>query len=67
MVLNEVVSSNIRAVGYEGNDLIVEYLSGTKYKYKAVPKDLYETLLTAESKGRFVNNNIKGKFEYEKV
>ena len=67
MILNEVVSSNIRKVGYEGTDLLVEYLSGVQYKYKNVPKELYEKFLESESKGRFMNSEIKGKFEYERV
>ena len=67
MKLNEVVSSNIKRVGYENNELLVEYLSGAKYKYKGVPEELFAKLLEAESKGRFMNANIKGKFKYERV
>ena len=67
MELREVLSSNIRKVGYEDGDLIVEYLSGTKYRYKKVPKNLYEAMLESDSKGRFMNNSIKGKFDYEKI
>ena len=67
MILNEVVSSNIRKAGYDGNDLLVEYYSGVQYRYKNVPKELYEKFLEADSKGRFMNSEIKGKFEYERV
>lgn len=67
MELREVLSSNIRKIGYDSGDLIVEYLSGTKYRYKKVPKKLYEAMLESDSKGRFMNNSIKGKFEYEKI
>lgn len=67
MELREVLSSNIRKVGYENGDLIVEYLSGTKYRYKKVPKNLYEAMLESDSKGRFMNYSIKGKFDYEKI
>jgi len=67
MELREVLSSNIRKVGYENGDLIVEYLSGTKYRYKKVPKKLYDVMLESDSKGRFMNNSIKGKFDYEKI
>jgi len=65
--MKEVKSSNIKSIGYENENLIVEYLSGTRYLYKKVPVQLYEQFLEAESKGRFMNSNIKGKFEYEKV
>ena len=67
MELREVLSSNIRKVGYDEGDLIVEYLSGTKYRYKKVPREIYEAMLESDSKGRFMNNSIKGKFEYEKI
>ena len=65
----KVESSNISAVGYDMSfgSLIVEYKSGTKYQYKNVPYEVYENLLKAESKGRFVNENVKGKFEYGRI
>lgn len=65
----KVESSNINAVGYDmsfGN-LVVEYKSGNKYQYKNVPYELYENLLKAESKGRFMNENVKGKFEFDRI
>lgn len=67
MELREVLSSNIRKVGYDEGNLIVEYLSGTKYRYKKVPREIYEAMLESDSKGRFMNNSIKGKYEYEKI
>jgi hypothetical protein len=67
MNLTEVNSSNINKVGYDDNNLLVEYKSGVLYKYLNVPKKLYEELLNSESKGRFMNSNIKGNFEYSKI
>lgn len=66
MKMIEVQSSNIKKVGYDKNNLYVEYNSGT-YEYTQVPKQLYEDLLKAESKGRFMNENIKGKYIYKKI
>lgn len=63
----KVNSSNINAICYEGNDLLVEYKSGTKYRYKGVPKNTYDDFMNAESKGRFMNESVKGKFEYERL
>ena len=65
----KVESSNIAAVGYDTSfgNLIVEFKNGNKYQYKKLPYELYENLLQAESKGRFVNENIKGKFEYGRI
>ena len=67
MNLNEVVSSNIKAVGYGDNNLYVEYKSGSLYKYKGVKEETYKELLKAESKGQYMNSNIKGKYLYEKL
>ncbi|MBQ6627966.1 MAG: KTSC domain-containing protein [Methanobrevibacter sp.] len=67
MELKEVVSSNITNVGYENDTLFVKYKSGATYKYKNFPQELYESFLEAESKGRFMNTEVKGKYEYEKI
>ena len=66
MELKEVVSSNINKVGYDNNTLYVQYKSGVTYKYKNFPQNLYESFLEAESKGKFMNSEVKGKYEYEK-
>lgn len=63
----KVESSNISAVGYANDSLFVQYKNGSMYLYNKVPKKVYEELLKAESKGRFVNESIKGKYEYNKV
>ena len=64
----KVESSNINKIGYGTHeDLYVEYKSGNTYKYKGVPHDLFEEFTKAESKGRFMNEKVKGKFDYEKV
>ena len=62
----EVQSSNIISIGHDGTDLYVNYKSGT-YKYDNVEKSVYESLLSSDSKGRFMNENIKGKYNYSKV
>ena len=69
IIMVKVESSNISAVGYDTSfgSLIVEYKSGNKYQYKNVPYELYENLLKAESKGRFMNENVKGRFEYDRL
>jgi membrane-bound lytic murein transglycosylase len=35
--------------------------------YKGVPKKVYDGLLAAESKGKYMCAEIKGKYEYEKL
>lgn len=62
----KVNSSNVQEVGYKDNTLYIKYKSGV-YKYENVDKSLYENLLASESKGKFMNENIKGKFSYSRV
>jgi hypothetical protein len=64
--LINVQSSNIIAIGWQDNTLFVQYKSGT-YAYDGVSKELYELLVAAESKGRWMNEQIKGKYTYKKL
>jgi hypothetical protein len=45
----------------------VTFVSGIVYEYKAVPKKVYEKMKASTSKGKFLNENIKGKFLFEKI
>jgi len=70
MVLREdVVSSSVKSAGYDDctNELLIEFMSGVKYAYTNVPKEVYNNLLLAESKGKFVSSEVKGKFEYRRL
>jgi len=64
-----IVSTNIRSVGYdpESSMLEVEFNSGSIYQYLDVPESDYEGLMNAASKGRYLNRNIKGRYEDIKV
>jgi hypothetical protein len=61
MERQKVVSSNIGAVGYDGTNQILEvqFTSGKVYQYSGVPKEIYENMLQAESKGRYFASNIR--------
>ena len=61
----QVGSTNIRSVGYDpgSSTLEVEFNSGSIYQYLNVPKDEYEGLMSASSKGRYFNTNIKGEYQ----
>jgi len=66
----KVVSSNIDSVGYDEKvkELYVRFKGGLGvYKYLLVPKELVETFMLAESKGKFFNSLIKNRFVWEKV
>ena len=64
----QVVSSNIGALAHdhETNELHIQFKNGHHYVYAGVPRTLYHQALTAGSAGKFVNDQIKGKFEHKK-
>lgn len=65
-----VESSNVRSVGYESSNSIleVEFHSGGIYQYLRVPSRIYDGLMNATSKGRFLNQNIKKPgFAYKQI
>jgi len=47
--------------------LRVFFISGITYDYMNVPKELFDKLRQAFSKGNFLNKHIKGKYPFEKV
>jgi hypothetical protein len=61
-----VQSSSIVSVGYDEEQRILEivYTGGRVYHYLEVPPERVLALLRAESKGRFVNSEIKPHFRY---
>lgn len=63
-----VESSNIVAICYDSDDkaLYVKYSTNT-YKYDDVPKEIAYKFLTADSKGRFMNDYIKGSYHCTKL
>ena len=64
-----VASSNISTVGYDEQfeTLEVEFLNGSIYQYYNVPRNLYEQLMQAGSKGRFLNTYIKNAYSYSRI
>ncbi|BBL67019.1 hypothetical protein MchiMG62_02000 [Methanoculleus chikugoensis] len=64
-----VESTNIKSVGYDPEDevLEVEFHSGGVYHYVGVPPDVYEGMLAARSKGRYFGDFIRLRYPYEKV
>jgi hypothetical protein len=69
LTLISVVSSNLRAAGYDKQQQImdIEFLSGRIYRYFGVPQKIYAQLLTARSKGSWFARNIRGKFKYKRI
>ena len=47
--------------------LWVEFVSGSIYKYSNVEEKVYWDLKKSGSKGTFLNQQIKGNYEYKKI
>lgn len=69
MYRTPVSSSNLKSVGYSRASRIleVEFLSGSIYQYQDVPRSVADGFRKAESKGRYLNTRIKGKYKSECV
>ncbi len=57
-------SSSIAGFCYEGQTLTVEFNSGIRYNYYDVPIHVYEGMRSADSKGNYLNTEIKGVYRY---
>ena len=66
MEKHEVESSVIHAVGHT-RVLEIEFESGRVYQYFDVPQDIYDSMLQSDSKGRYFNAHIRGKFPYQEI
>jgi hypothetical protein len=65
-----VDSSNIEAIGYDTGtlELHVRFLrSGETYVYYAIEEWRYQELMQADSKGTYLNVNIKPNYQYAKL
>ena len=59
--LQAVKSSNIRAMGFQDSQMVVEFMNGGIYSYANVSRSVYHEIVTAESVGsvfiRLVKSN----------
>jgi hypothetical protein len=62
MTMIQVSSSAIRAIGYDGYTLAVEFHSGRIYDHPGVPYEVYAGLMQASSKGRYYTRYIRGRY-----
>lgn len=58
-----VDSSAIRAIGYDGGTLTVEFHTGRIYDHPGVPYSLFAAFLQSSSKGAFYNYRIRGRYK----
>lgn len=69
-----VESSNVASIGYDAieNILYVEFLSKdayapAQYMYYGVEPEIYEQMMAAPSKGRFVWTHLRDRYDYERI
>jgi hypothetical protein len=64
-----VSSSTVRAIGYDVQEaaLYVRFHNGRLYRYRLVPKGVYERFRASASKGSFLWVHIRGRFRYERL
>lgn len=70
MKRTHVNSTSISSIGYDEltKTLEVKFIeNGEIYQYLKVPQKVYHELLTADSIGAYLNQEIKGKYEYRKI
>jgi hypothetical protein len=62
-------SSVVLAIQYDpvSATMRVIFVSGIIYDYKNVPEKIYRAMKTSGSKGRYLNQHIKGHYEFEKI
>ena len=62
-----VSSSNLSAVGYENGILYISFHSGGLYSYSGVPESVYQSLMSAGSKGKYFAAYIKKSYPYRRL
>jgi hypothetical protein len=69
MYREQVISSNLRSVGYDplSRTLEIEFRNGDIYQYVPVPVGVYNGLMSASSKGRYFARVVRGTFPFALV
>ena len=63
-----VDSSNVEAIGYDEatQELHIQFVGGGYYVYQGVPREIYDELMAAPSKGSYLNRCIKAAYQFTK-
>jgi hypothetical protein len=64
-----VESTTLASAGHDAQSTVLElqFRNGAVYQYFLVPRRIYCDLLRAGSKGGYFNQNIRGKFPYQRI
>ena len=65
--LIKVESSNIDMIGYDDNQIFVQFKGGGIYKYNKTDLDVFNEMKKSESVGKFLNTKIKNVYEFNKL
>lgn len=66
--MRAVASSNVHSLGHHEGNLYVQFVNGSRYRYDAVPRSVYEgAFRDGVSAGKWLHSEIKGKFKHEKL
>lgn len=63
-------SKQVKSFGYDpvsGVLAVIFHRTQKRYEYRNVPPEVAEGLACAESAGKFIAANVKGKFEFEAI
>lgn len=66
MEMVSVISSNIKAIGFEKDKMAVTFNNGTTYETTAAQSD-YDTFMASKSKGIHFNKILKKAFVWTKL
>jgi hypothetical protein len=64
-----VSSSTVASVGYDSasQTLEVEFMNGSVYQYFDVPQGVFDSLLTTDSPGGFMHEQIRGFYRFARA
>lgn len=68
VIMNQVESSNISHVGYvhSENTLYIKFTGKDDiYIYKDVPNNVFKSMMSSDSVGRFISRNVKNVYKFE--
>ena len=64
-----VNSKMILGVRYDAKtrEMDIVFRTGEKYRYKKVPRSVYDELMSADSHGQYMHKKVLGHYEYERL
>jgi hypothetical protein len=64
-----VESTTLRSAGHDAHAAVLElqFRNGAVYQYFLVPQSVYRNLLASPSQGGYFNQNIRGRYPYQRV